>query len=159
MAPRKLRRAVEFMNDHLEREVEVSLPAVAEAVGMSYFHFSRAFKQSMGVSPNNYLVERRIERAKKLLAETDTPSSRSRCGWGSPARATSPPPSANSRARRRKLTGRCCDWGEGSRVPDQSDLVSASPCVGRHIIAFRKASRRFHRRCRLELTIDRAADP
>lgn len=73
MAPRKLRKAIEFMNDHLEREQEVSLPAVAEAVGMSYFHFSRAFKQSMGVSPNNYLVERRIERAKKLLAETDDP--------------------------------------------------------------------------------------
>ena len=53
--------------------MEISLPAVAEAVGMSYFHFSRAFKQSMGVSPNNYLVERRVERAKKLLAETDTP--------------------------------------------------------------------------------------
>ena len=73
MAPRKLRRAVEFMNECLEREVEVSLAAVAEAVGMSYFHFSRAFKQSTGVSPNNYLVERRIERAKKLLAETDNP--------------------------------------------------------------------------------------
>jgi AraC family transcriptional regulator len=73
MAPRKLRKAVEFMNDHLEREQDVSLPAVAEAVGMSYFHFSRAFKQSTGVSPNNYLVERRIERAKKFLAETDIP--------------------------------------------------------------------------------------
>ena len=73
MAPRKLRRAVEFMNDCLDREQEVSLAAVAEEVGMSYFHFSRAFKQSVGVSPNNYLVERRVERAKRLLGETDTP--------------------------------------------------------------------------------------
>jgi AraC family transcriptional regulator len=73
MAPRKLRKAIEFMNDHLETEQDVSLPAVAEAVGMSYFHFSRAFKQATGASPNNYLVERRIERAKKFLAETDIP--------------------------------------------------------------------------------------
>ncbi len=73
MAPRKLRKAVEFMNERLEGEQEVSLPAVAGAVGMSYFHFSRAFKQATGVSPNNYLVERRIERAKRFLAETDIP--------------------------------------------------------------------------------------
>jgi AraC family transcriptional regulator len=73
MAPRKLRKAIEFMNERLEAEQDVSLAAVAEAVGMSYFHFSRAFKQSVGVSPNNYLVERRIERAKKFLEETNIP--------------------------------------------------------------------------------------
>ena len=73
MLPRKLRSAIEFMNDNLNREQDFSIPAVAEAVGMSYFHFSRAFKQSMSISPNNYLIERRIERAKKFLAETDIP--------------------------------------------------------------------------------------
>jgi len=39
---------------------------------MSYFHFSRTFKQSMGVSPNNYIVARRIEKAKKLLANSNS---------------------------------------------------------------------------------------
>ena len=73
MAPRKLRRAVEFINDNLDKEQSVALAAVAEAVGMSYFHFSRAFKQSMGVSPNVYMIEQRIERAKRLLSETDIP--------------------------------------------------------------------------------------
>jgi AraC family transcriptional regulator len=73
MSPRKLRTAIEFMNDNLNREQDVSIPAVAEAVGMSYFHFSRVFKQSMSISPNNYLIKRRIERAKKFLAETDIP--------------------------------------------------------------------------------------
>ena len=42
---------------------------------MSYFHFSRAFKQSMGMSPTNYIAERRIEGAKKLLQETELPIS------------------------------------------------------------------------------------
>jgi len=42
---------------------------------MSYFHFSRAFKQSMGMTPTNYIAERRIERAKKLMQETNLPIS------------------------------------------------------------------------------------
>ena len=73
MAPRKLRKAIEFMNENLDQEQTVALAAVAQAVQMSYFHFSRAFKQSTGVSPNVYLTEKRIERAKKLLKETDVP--------------------------------------------------------------------------------------
>jgi AraC-like DNA-binding protein len=40
-------------------------------VQMSYSHFARAFKQSMGISPNVYMTEQRIERAKKLLSDTD----------------------------------------------------------------------------------------
>jgi AraC family transcriptional regulator len=73
MAPRKLRKAIEFINDNLDQEQTVTLSAVAEAVQMSYFHFSRAFKQSMGISPNAYMTEQRITRAKKLLSDTDLP--------------------------------------------------------------------------------------
>ena len=73
MAPRKLRKAIEFINDNLDQEQTVTLSAVAEAVRMSYSHFSRAFKQSMGISPNAYMTGQRIARAKKLLAETDFP--------------------------------------------------------------------------------------
>jgi len=73
MAPRKLRKAIEFINENLDEEQTVALAAVADAVQMSYFHFSRAFKLSTGVSPNVYITEQRIERAKKLLSETDFP--------------------------------------------------------------------------------------
>ena len=73
MTPRKLRRAIEFINENLDEEQTVALAAVAETVQMSYFHFSRAFKQSTGSSPNVYMTERRIERAKKLLSETKLP--------------------------------------------------------------------------------------
>jgi AraC family transcriptional regulator len=75
MAPHKLRRAVERISDHLEQEEEVSLAVVAEEVGMSYYHFSRSFKQSIGLSPINYITRQRIERAKRLLVETDLPIS------------------------------------------------------------------------------------
>ena len=71
IAPRKLRKAIEFINANLDKEQTVALAAVAEEVEMSYFHFSRAFKQSMGVSPNVYMIEQRVERAKRLLSESD----------------------------------------------------------------------------------------
>jgi AraC family transcriptional regulator len=77
MAPQKLRKAIGLIDHHLamEEEGRVALRGVAKDVGMSYFHFSRAFKQSMGMTPTNYIAERRIERAKKLMQETDFPIS------------------------------------------------------------------------------------
>jgi AraC family transcriptional regulator len=77
MAPHKLRQAVALIDHHLsdEEEGRVGLRAVARAVSMSYFHFSRAFKRSMGMTATNYIAERRIERAKKMLEETELPIS------------------------------------------------------------------------------------
>lgn len=77
MAPHKLRRAIAMIDHHLsdEEEGRVALRVVANDVHMSYFHFSRAFKQSMGMTATNYIAERRIERAKKMLEETELPIS------------------------------------------------------------------------------------
>lgn len=77
MAPHKLRKALGLIDHHLANEEEgrVALRTVARHVGMSYFHFSRAFKHSMGMTPTNYIAERRIERAKRLLEETELPIS------------------------------------------------------------------------------------
>jgi AraC family transcriptional regulator len=77
MAPHKLRKAIALIDHHLSDEAEgrVALRTVARAVRMSYFHFSRAFKQSMGMTATNYIAERRIERAKRMLEETELPIS------------------------------------------------------------------------------------
>jgi len=77
MAPHKLRQAIALIDHCLsdEQEGRVALRTVARAVRMSYFHFSRAFKQSMGMTATNYIAERRIERAKKMLEETELPIS------------------------------------------------------------------------------------
>lgn len=77
MAPQKLRKAIGLIDHHLDGEEEgrVPLRLIANEVGMSYFHFSRAFKQSIGMTLTNYVAERRIERAKKLIQETDFPIS------------------------------------------------------------------------------------
>jgi transcriptional regulator GlxA family with amidase domain len=59
----------EYIEAHLEENI--ALEALAAAAGLSMFHFARAFKQSEGVTPHSYLVQRRIERAQELLTVTD----------------------------------------------------------------------------------------
>jgi AraC family transcriptional regulator len=65
----KLRRVIEFIHSHLEHDM--TLAELAATVGMSPYHFARLFKQSTGLSPHQYVIERRIEAAKKLLMHTE----------------------------------------------------------------------------------------
>lgn len=92
MAPQKLRKAVDIIDSHLveEQPGRLALRFVADEVGMSYFHFSRAFKQSMGMSLTNYIAEKRIEHAKELLNRTVLPISEIalRSGFGSQSHFT-----------------------------------------------------------------------
>ena len=67
----RLRRATEFINDNLERDLALS--EIAEAVELSPFHFARAFKQATGMTPHQYLMKNRIERAKLLLTDYELP--------------------------------------------------------------------------------------
>ena len=69
LAKCKMRRAIEFINDHLEDAI--SLADVASSIGLSSYHFVRQFKSAMGRTPHQYQLERRIERAKELLADTN----------------------------------------------------------------------------------------
>lgn len=48
----------------------VSIEAIAAYAGLSRYHFSRLFHQEMGVSPYRYLLNMRLEHAKKLLSES-----------------------------------------------------------------------------------------
>jgi AraC family transcriptional regulator len=70
---RRLRRAIEFMHDNFEREIAVE--EIAAAAYLSEYHFARFFKQISGVTPHAYLANLRLERARRLLAETALPIS------------------------------------------------------------------------------------
>lgn len=70
---RRLRRAIEFMHDNFGREI--ALEEIAAAAYLSEYHFARFFKQISGVTPHVYLANLRLERARKLLAETALPIS------------------------------------------------------------------------------------
>ncbi|MEM9265207.1 MAG: AraC family transcriptional regulator [Cyanobacteria bacterium P01_F01_bin.13] len=65
----QLRRVLDYIDAHLDHEIK--LANLAQLLDMSQFHFSRLFKQSIGISPHQYLVQQRVERAKQLLKQTD----------------------------------------------------------------------------------------
>jgi AraC family transcriptional regulator len=61
----KLVRAVEYIQDQLDTDLTVS--GIAQAVGMSPYHFTRLFKESTGQTPYQYVVDARVKKAKELL--------------------------------------------------------------------------------------------
>ena len=63
----KLQLVTDYINDYLEREL--SLNELAAIAQLSPYHFSRAFKQSTGFSPHQYVIQQRVERAKQLLRQ------------------------------------------------------------------------------------------
>jgi AraC family transcriptional regulator len=69
LVDRRIRRAIELMHAHLNRELP--LEEIAAAAFLSPFHFARLFKKLTGASPHAYLATLRVARAQALLAETD----------------------------------------------------------------------------------------
>lgn len=67
LTARQLRSAKEFMRAHLGRDI--LLAQLADLCGLSATHFARAFRQSTGTSPHRWLLDQRIEHAKRLLLE------------------------------------------------------------------------------------------
>jgi AraC family transcriptional regulator len=65
----QLLQVLDYINDHLSQDIK--LVDLAALLGMSQFHFSHQFKQSIGIAPYQYLLQQRIERAKQLLRQTD----------------------------------------------------------------------------------------
>jgi AraC family transcriptional regulator len=69
LSERQLLQVLEYINEHLNQDIK--LTDLAQLLGMSQFHFSHLFKQSIGTAPYQYLLQQRVERAKQLLKQTD----------------------------------------------------------------------------------------
>jgi AraC family transcriptional regulator len=63
----KLQRIVDYIHAHLDHDL--SLKELAAIVQMSAHYFSQLFKQSTGITPHQYVIRCRIERAKELLMQ------------------------------------------------------------------------------------------
>jgi AraC family transcriptional regulator len=63
----KLQQVVDYIHAHLDRDL--SLKELAAVVQMSAHYFSQLFKQSTGITPHQYVIHCRIERAKELLMQ------------------------------------------------------------------------------------------
>src|SRR5712672_3305153 len=74
----QLRRIKEFVDVRISKEIGIS--ELASLVGLSQFHFIRAFKHSVGLSPYQYVLSERIGVVHHVLTESKS------LGQGSAAR-------------------------------------------------------------------------
>jgi AraC family transcriptional regulator len=81
LAAFRLARVVEFIESTLDRQI--TLDDLVAIGGGSVFHFCRAFKNSTGRTPYQFVLRRRIERAKQLLANSEARLDEiaTRCGF------------------------------------------------------------------------------
>lgn len=83
LSKQKLKEAIEYINEHLDENLSLSI--IADHLGMSQYYFCRLFKQSTGLTPHQYLMQQRIEQAKRLLKQTELTNTQIalNCGFSS----------------------------------------------------------------------------
>lgn len=67
----RVRKVQRYIEMHLDDSL--TLGRLAAAADMSKYHFSRLFRESVGMPPYRYVLNRRVVRAKQLLWDTDLP--------------------------------------------------------------------------------------
>lgn len=66
----KLASVISYVEEHLGSNV--SLSAMASVARLSPYHFARQFRAATGMPPHQYVISRRVERARDLLEKHDT---------------------------------------------------------------------------------------
>jgi len=64
---RRLKQVIAYIEDNLSQDL--SLSNIAASAGLSASHFKVLFRDSVGLPVHQYVIRRRVERAKSLLAE------------------------------------------------------------------------------------------
>lgn len=67
--PRAIKKALDYLDGHFDSPL--TLEEVADINGMSKFHFSRVFKEKVGLSFSRYLTILRINESKRLMQEEE----------------------------------------------------------------------------------------
>ena len=75
-----LRRVTDYINDNLD--TQLALAEIAAIAGMSPYHFGRTFKRATGITPHQYVIRQRVERAKTMLLSTDQTIGEIACAVG-----------------------------------------------------------------------------
>jgi transcriptional regulator GlxA family with amidase domain len=80
----KIRSLQHWILDHLS--LDLTLNSLASRVAMSVRNFTRVFQTETGITPADFVEMARVDAARRLLEESDTPLQRvaSRCGFASP---------------------------------------------------------------------------
>lgn len=69
LSPDKLTRVLDYIHANLDRNLKLSEIAAIAQIGQ--YHFLNLFKQSKGVTPHQYILRCRIEKAKSLLRHSE----------------------------------------------------------------------------------------
>jgi AraC family transcriptional regulator len=64
-----LRQVLAYIEANLESDIR--LEDLASVAGLSTFHFARSFRTSSGITPHQYIVNMRVQRAKTLLLKPE----------------------------------------------------------------------------------------
>lgn len=87
LSPAVRRRLIDYIEARLEHAI--TLQELAGVAGMSEFHLQRMFRLSCGVSPYGFILNRRIDRARRMLAGGDPIAEiASACGFSSQSHMT-----------------------------------------------------------------------
>jgi AraC-like DNA-binding protein len=73
LSPRMQRLIKDFLREHDGLDQKVTPQFLADLVGVSRFHFTRAFKVSFGLPPHKYLLNLRLRKAADMLRDTHLP--------------------------------------------------------------------------------------
>ena len=78
-----------IVTDHIDAHLAeaISVSELAQRAGLSEAHFARAFKQTVGVAPHRFVMVRRLERGRRMLADTEDSVAQiaSACGFADQA--------------------------------------------------------------------------
>ena len=80
LSDRRLRRALDYIEANLGQNI--ALADIAAVVGLSASHFKLLFREAVGLPVHQYLIRRRVERAKSLLSEGKLSISQIACETG-----------------------------------------------------------------------------
>jgi len=58
--------AIDFIEANLD-DGSLTIEQIAKAINLSPFYFARSFKKEFGISLHQFIINKRLERAKKLL--------------------------------------------------------------------------------------------
>jgi AraC family transcriptional regulator len=88
LSPAQVRRMMDYIESRLHEQL--SLETLAAVAGMGVWTFTRHFRESFGRTPHAYIIERRIDRARRLLVEGSLPIKEvaSVCGFADQAHMT-----------------------------------------------------------------------